>query len=254
MFIFYLLMQTVRLLRNLWIDIQAENGKGSTALQILRARENSSDQVRECVNILGQPCVLQFVQKIPWYLIKLLSQWGYEIKNISNETGNVLLVVTVLILTATYTATLSPPGGVLEPDTGSNGKKFSGLEIFFGSNNTSHVVEKVTIKGNNTAGSSVLKKEHFLWFFIPNLVAFTSSFILTCLVLLKLVSGFFSFGLLLSLSTLLFCLLDSAVIIVSPDNNASNILLLCAYVIVCFTCIFIGPVLIPKARRLFVMN
>lgn len=109
MFIFYLLMQTVRLLRNLWIDIQAENGKGSTALQILRARENSSDQVRECVNILGQPCVLQFVQKIPWYLIKLLSQWGYEIKNISNETGNVLLVVTVLILTATYTATLSPP-------------------------------------------------------------------------------------------------------------------------------------------------
>ncbi|XVF83516.1 hypothetical protein PTKIN_Ptkin16aG0494900 [Pterospermum kingtungense] len=202
------------------------------------------------MHILRHRYGLQVVHKIPSYLLELVSQWGYEIKHMSADTGNFLLVVTVLIVTATYQATLSPPGGVLDANGGSKHK----LQIYFDSNNTCshHAVEKVEIKEDNAAGSSILRTQPFLWFFVPNLVAFTTSFIITCLVLLPLISGFFSSGLLLSLSMLLFCLLDSAVIIVSPNNKASNKLLFSVYFIISFTCLFIVPVLIPKARRFFV--
>ncbi|KAK6228048.1 hypothetical protein SCA6_000388 [Theobroma cacao] len=121
------------------------------------------------------------------------------------------------------------------------------LQIYFDTKNTT----RVETKANYTAGSSVLQTIPFLWFFIPNLVAFAISFLLTCFVLLTLVSGLFSFTLILSLSMLLFCLLVSAVMIISPNNQSSNILLFCVYIIVYVTYCAIAPVLIPKIRRMF---
>ena len=245
-------MQIVRLLTNLRIDIKAKNSKSSTALDILNGRTQEGNiNIKKCVDILRHDRGLKSARKIPWYLFGLLSQWGYEIKHMSADRGNTLLVVTVLILTATYQATLSPPGGVLQANAESNDNKFSGLQIYFGSKNTSHVVEKIEFKTNNTAGSSVLRTQPFLWFFIPNMVAFYTSFLLTCLVLLTLVSGFFSFVLMLSLSTLLFCLLDTAVLIVSPNDASSNILFWCVYILVYILYFAIAPVLIPRIRRVF---
>ncbi|XP_017984860.1 PREDICTED: ankyrin-2 [Theobroma cacao] len=45
-------------------------------------------------------------------LIQLISDLKYNIKTMSGDNNNAVLVVTVLILTATYQAALSPPGGV----------------------------------------------------------------------------------------------------------------------------------------------
>ncbi|XP_007009531.2 PREDICTED: alpha-latroinsectotoxin-Lt1a-like [Theobroma cacao] len=241
--------EMVRLLTSFRIKMKATNSRGSTALDILKCCRTQEDNIniKKCVDILGHDQCLNACRKGLWYFLELLSQWGYEIKHMSNDRGNALLVVTVLILTATYQATLSPPGGVLSLDADTNNKNVSALQIYFDTKNTT----RVETKANYTAGSSVLQTIPFLWFFIPNLVAFAISFLLTCFVLLTLVSGFFSFTLILSLSMLLFCLLVSAVMIISPNNQSSNILLFCVYIIVYVTYCAIAPVLIPKIRRMF---
>ncbi|XVF83506.1 hypothetical protein PTKIN_Ptkin16aG0494000 [Pterospermum kingtungense] len=245
--------EAVSLLTKLRINTKAKNWKNQTALDILEGRtQEDSCNIWKCLCILRLPRCLQAVGRIPSYLLEVISQWGYEIKHMSADRGNALLVVTVLILTATYQATLSPPGGVLQANAGSNDNKPSSLQVYFGSNNTAnHVVEKIEFKANSTAGSSVLRTGPFLWFFIPNMVAFSSSFLLTCFVLLTLVSGFFAFVLMLSLSTLLFCLLDSAVLIISPNDSSSKILFCFVYILVYITYLAIAPVVIPKIRRFF---
>lgn len=250
---FFILLQIVRLLTDLRIDIKAKNSESLTALDILNDRAKKDTNFNKCLAILRQGLHQQVARRIPWYLLEVISQWGYEIKHMSTDRGNALLVVTVLILTATYQATLSPPGGVLQANAGpTHHNKLAGLQIYFGSNNTSgHVVEKIEFKANNTAGSSVLRTEPFLWFFIPNMVAFSSSFLLTCFVLMTLVSGLFSFVLILSLSTLLFCLLDSAVLIVSPNDSSSKTMFCFVYILVYITYLAIAPVVIPKIRRFF---
>ncbi|XVF83482.1 hypothetical protein PTKIN_Ptkin16aG0491400 [Pterospermum kingtungense] len=175
--------EIVRILRDLRIDIKAKNSEDKTALNILEGRtQERKINVSECEDILrhaqGLPAI---TRKTAWYFLQMLSQWGYEIKHMSNDRGNALLVVTVLILTATYQATLSPPGGVFQANAAANDSKISGLQIYFGSKNTSRLVEKIEFKANKTAGSSVLDTQPFLWFFIPNVVAFSTSFIITCL-------------------------------------------------------------------------
>ncbi|XP_022748011.1 uncharacterized protein LOC111297621 [Durio zibethinus] len=132
--------EIMRLLTDLRIDITAKNSKSSTALDILKDRtQGDSINIKKCVNILRHPWGLKASsRKIPWFILQLLSQWGYEIKHMSADRGNALLVVTVLILTATYQSTLSPPGGVLQANAESNDQKFSGLQIYLGSKNTSH--------------------------------------------------------------------------------------------------------------------
>ncbi|XP_022772505.1 ankyrin repeat-containing protein BDA1-like [Durio zibethinus] len=253
-YIFVLLMQIIRLLTDLRIDTKVKNSKSSTALDILNGRtQEDSINIEKCVDILHHPYGLKAsARKIRWVLRELLSQLAYEITHMSVERGSALLVVTVLILTATYQSALSPPGGVLPASAESNDQKFSGLQVYLGSKNTSHhIVEKIEFKGNNTAGSSVLTTQNFLWFFIPNMVAFSTSFLITCFVLLTIVSGFFSFVLALSLLTLLFCFLDSSLIIVSPNNQSSRILLRCVYFLAYASCLGIVPIVIPKLRRFF---
>ena len=46
---------------------------------------------------------------------KLAINLARESKNMSSDTRNALLVVAVLIITATYRASLNPPGGVWQP-------------------------------------------------------------------------------------------------------------------------------------------
>ncbi|MBA0808944.1 hypothetical protein Gohar_024643, partial [Gossypium harknessii] len=247
---------------DLRINTEAKNSKGQTALQILESSDKKgNDDIKECVAILrhikfwGPVAILR---RTPFYIIAMIAQWGYEIKTMSHENGNAMLVVTVLILTTSYQASLSPPGGVLPANVPkSNNNKFSNFQIYIGSingtsssNHSYHVVENIDFKPNTSMmGSSVLKKGAFLWFFIPNILAFSTSFLLTCLVIPTLVSGFFSCVLTLSLSTLLFCLLDSALVIISPDNQTSQILFTCVYTMVYITYLAIAFVVVPRMRK-----
>ncbi|KAB2084143.1 hypothetical protein ES319_A05G314500v1 [Gossypium barbadense] len=257
--------QIVKLLSNdLRINTEAKNSKGQTALQILESSDKKGNvNIEKCVPILRHHTKywdpVAILRRMPFYIMAMIAQWGYEIKTMSPDNGNAMLVVTVLILTTSYQASLSPPGGVLPADVpkNNNNNKFSNLQVYIGSingttsnNHSYHVVENIDFKPNSsTVGSSVLKKGSFLWFFIPNMLAFSTSFLLTCLVIPTLVSGFFSFVLTLSLSTLLFCLLDSALIIISPDNQTSQILFTCVYTMVYITYLAIAFVLVPKIRK-----
>ncbi|TYI29675.1 hypothetical protein ES332_A05G333500v1 [Gossypium tomentosum] len=223
--------QIVKLLSNdLRINTEVKNSKGQTALQILESSDKKGN-----VDI-----------EMPFYIMAMIAQWGYEIKTMSPNNGNAMLVVT-------------PPGGVLPADVpeNNNNNKFSNLQVYIGSingttssNHSYHVLENIEFKPNNsTVGSSILKKGLFLWFFIPNILAFSTSFLLTCLVIPTLVSGFFSCVLTLSLSTLLFCLLDSALVIISPNNQTSQIIFTCVYTMVYITYFAIAFVVVPKMRK-----
>ncbi|TYI29669.1 hypothetical protein ES332_A05G332900v1 [Gossypium tomentosum] len=231
--------QRIRFIIYCMINTEAKNSKGQTALQILESSDKKGNvNIEKCVPILRHHTKywdpVAILRRIPFYIMAMIAQWGYEIKTMSPDNGNAMLVVTVLILTTSYQASLSPLVAFCQ-------------QI---SNHSYHVVENIDFKPNSsTVGSSVLKKGPFLWFFIPNMLAFSTSFLLTCLVIPTLVSGFFSFVLTLSLSTLLFCLLDSALVIISPDNQTSQILFTCVYTMVYITYLAIAFVLVPKIRK-----
>ncbi|WRX12802.1 protein of unknown function DUF3447 - like 10 [Theobroma cacao] len=70
----------------------------------------------------------------------------------------------------------------------------------------------------SAAGSSVLNTAPFLFFFIPNIMAFGISFLLTCAVLISILPVVLSTALVLSLSMLVVCLLISSVRIISPNS------------------------------------
>ncbi|XP_059636035.1 ankyrin repeat-containing protein BDA1-like [Cornus florida] len=88
---------------------------------------------------------------------QLLEYFKYdEIKDSLSKVRNSLLVIAILIATATYQAVLSPPGGVWQDDSGSNNN-----------NGTSTTAP-------HTAGRAVMGTIGFLWF----LPAFQLSWIL----------------------------------------------------------------------------
>ncbi|KAB2084148.1 hypothetical protein ES319_A05G315000v1 [Gossypium barbadense] len=93
--------------------------------------------------------------------------------------SSVVLVILVLILTSTYQATLSPPGG---------DKKYNHM--------------------NSEGGKSTLNSRDFLLFYVPNTIAFIMTFILTLGLLVVVASGI-TWLLLPPLLLLYFCLLSS---------------------------------------------
>ncbi|XWS56529.1 hypothetical protein CRYUN_Cryun09bG0093000 [Craigia yunnanensis] len=214
----------VRLLTEYTFDMKATNSKNLTALGISQGR-NGEDDV-ECVNILRRAQNLRAFNSTPLHLLEHISdQLVHEIGNMPSDRCNAVLVVTVLILTATYQAILSPPGGTFQADSQPKDNT-SSLQIHSGSHNTSIPRwDQLLKRSPSTAGSSVLDTTPFLWFFIPNIAAFYISFILTCFVLANLLSGYFSSALIISLCMLLLCLLVSAVLIISPNSLSLRIML-----------------------------
>ncbi|KAH1045720.1 hypothetical protein J1N35_036504, partial [Gossypium stocksii] len=77
-----------------------------------------------------------------------------DLDNISSDDLNALLVVLGLLLTGTYQATLSPPGGVWQGDDTSWSKR------------------------SKASGISVLDQSEFLLFYIPTYVVFMVTFFL----------------------------------------------------------------------------
>ncbi|TYI29670.1 hypothetical protein ES332_A05G333000v1 [Gossypium tomentosum] len=221
--------QIVKLLSNdLRINTEVKNSKGQTALQILESSDKKGNvDIEECMPILRHAKwwdPVAILRRTPFYIMAMIAQWGYEIKTMSPNNGNAMLVVT-------------PPGGVLPADVpeNNNNNKFSNLQVYIGSingttssNHSYHVLENIEFKPNNsTVGSSILKKGLFLWFFIPNILAFSTSFLLTCLVIPTLVSGFFSCVLTLSF----------------------QIIFTCVYTMVYITYLAIAFVVVPKMRK-----
>ncbi|KAK8576829.1 hypothetical protein V6N13_121829 [Hibiscus sabdariffa] len=105
-------LQMLKLLLNCKADKHATNQDGLTALDVAQQHNN-----RECITILrgcfipvlsNTKCKLE--KQIFKYATKASSSIFHNMDNISSDDRNALLVILGLLLTATYQATLSPPG------------------------------------------------------------------------------------------------------------------------------------------------
>ncbi|XVF31030.1 hypothetical protein REPUB_Repub16aG0110300 [Reevesia pubescens] len=141
------------------VDRNKINQNGLTALDVLQ-RQTPVDGL-ESVKILSRsPSTFSKVSRIEERLSDC-------IKEMKPETINALLVVLALVLAMTYQAILSPPGGVLQGDaTGSN---------------------------EDPLGKSAIQSSSFLWFYIPNWVAFVMAWSITIALLRVVAKSIVSF-------------------------------------------------------------
>ncbi|KAH1045716.1 hypothetical protein J1N35_036500 [Gossypium stocksii] len=152
--------EMLKLLLSSKADKHATNQSDLTALGVAEQHNN-----RKSIRIL-RGCFIPGVSNIKskWekqivkYAAKASSIIFEDLDNISSDDRNALLVVLGLLLTGTYQATLSPPGGVSD-DTSSPGK-------------------------------SVLDLTNFLLFYIPTYVVFMVTFFLILALLKPFPHGF----------------------------------------------------------------
>ncbi|KAG4181469.1 hypothetical protein ERO13_A10G229533v2 [Gossypium hirsutum] len=153
--------EMLKLLLNCNADKHATNQAGLMALDIAdqHHNEDSITVLRGCFI----PGVSNFKHKLEKQVKKASTLISHEIDNISGEDRNALLVILGLLLTATFQASLSPPGGVWQGDNTSKSKgSYDDLAL----------------------GKSILSELSFSIFYIPIYLVFIVTFFLT-LALLK---------------------------------------------------------------------
>ncbi|XP_017982808.1 PREDICTED: ankyrin repeat, PH and SEC7 domain containing protein secG [Theobroma cacao] len=178
--------QMLKLLLACKADKNVTNQAGLTALDVARGQVNN----RESINILGV-CSFAGVSTLYklWQLIvKFLAKASIEIfrdmDSISSEDRNASLVILGLLLTATYQAILSPPGGVwqgqvsetrLSPPSGAP---------------TSTPTPTHSKKSRNMVGTSIMDPGEFLVFYLTICAVFIVAFFLTLGLLKPFPRGF----------------------------------------------------------------
>ncbi|XVF83566.1 hypothetical protein PTKIN_Ptkin16aG0499500 [Pterospermum kingtungense] len=200
--------EMVRLLLDCKVKMNEVNSNGKTALDILQelkmpdyaAKRKAATDIllnAEGLNASSipriQPLHVLLRSKITFFE-RAFGEVFHDITNMSAEKSSAVLVILVLILTSTYQATLSPPGGVLQGDSGNNT-----------TNSTSSI-----------EGKSALSSASFFLFYVPNTIAFIITLILTLGLLAMVASGITTL-LLVPLLLLYFCLLSSTFDI-SPNS------------------------------------
>ncbi|TYG51593.1 hypothetical protein ES288_D10G270700v1 [Gossypium darwinii] len=155
----------LKILLNCKADKHATNQVGLTALGIAQQHNN-----RENIAILKGcfiPVVSNLQRKLEKQVVKYVTKASLLIfknmDNISADDRNALLVILGLLLTATYQATLSPPGVVWQGENTSKSKGSYDPMVL---------------------GKSVMGQTHFLLFYIPTYLVFLVTLFLT-LALLK---------------------------------------------------------------------
>ncbi|XP_017984749.1 PREDICTED: uncharacterized protein LOC18586210 isoform X2 [Theobroma cacao] len=146
---------------------------GSTALAVAYELNN-----RESINILrgwSTAGASSFRYKLRKRMSKIVTKASAVIfqgmDGISSEDRNALLVILGLLLTATYQASISPPGSVWQGDPSSNFTSTGGYD-------------------KKEPGKSVMNEIDFLIFYIPACTVFIVSFFLTLGLLKPFPRGF----------------------------------------------------------------
>ncbi|XVF83535.1 hypothetical protein PTKIN_Ptkin16aG0496800 [Pterospermum kingtungense] len=170
----------------------------------------------------------------------------HGLDNISGEDRNALLVILGLLLTATFQASLSPPGGVWQGDsssnstvTGGNDGKEPGESVMGQSEERNALLVILGLlltatfqaslsppggvwQGDNDGkepGKSVMDKSSFLLFYIPTSAVFIVTFFLTLGLLKPFPRGFRS-SLQLLLAFLAICFYQSVLFLAPTDSAA----------------------------------
>ncbi|KAL4290528.1 hypothetical protein GQ457_14G026140 [Hibiscus cannabinus] len=214
-----ILKQMLQLLINCKADKHAINQAGLTALDVAQRHNN-----KENITVLRGwfiPVVSNFKRKSEKQVVKFVTKASsmifHDMDNISGQDRNALLVILGLLLTATYQASLTPPGGVCQ------------------GGNTS------TSKGpchEMALGQSVMDRTMFLLFYIPIYVMFIVTFFLT-LALLKPFPHGFRTALQVLLAFLAVCF-DQSIDVITPTSVPSSIITVFSvtvFVLMVFMCV-----------------
>ncbi|MBA0665287.1 hypothetical protein Goklo_005166, partial [Gossypium klotzschianum] len=148
------LIRTLKKNNYYWEELNRMDEHGNTALHIA-ASNNQTQADKHATNQSGLTALGVAEQHNNRESIRILG--GCFIPGVSSikcDDRNALLVFLGLLLTGTYQATLSPPGGVWQGDNTSSGKT------------------------SRTPGASLLDQSDFLLFYIPTYVVFMVTFFL----------------------------------------------------------------------------
>ncbi|XVF83530.1 hypothetical protein PTKIN_Ptkin16aG0496300 [Pterospermum kingtungense] len=193
--------EMIKLLLKCKADKHATNQAGSTALDVAQQYNN-----RESIGILRCfyiPKVSTLINKLQKQILRHVTKAStvvfQDMDNISSEDRNALLVILGLLLTATYQASLSPPGSVWQGDGPSN---LTRTEIYL----------------KRSPGTSVMHQTNFLHIYIPSCAVFTVTFFLTLGLLKPFPRGFRT-----ALQVLLALLAVSKIsVLIPPPNHNYN--------------------------------
>ena len=215
MIVLLYIMQAVRLLLNFKVDISVKNSEGSTALDMLelgRARDKQNQQIKDmlrrakCFSIFQRPKVESFAAylKSPVQIDeKIYIFFLRQRTKMTNDTRNILLVVAALLVTVTFQATLSPPGGVWQDN------KFA----------DSIAPNGAIIEEAHSAGTAIMDEYLFVVLAVLNLISF---FITVFTIFVLLPSGFRSGLFFLPLYIFSLCFVAS-LLITSPLDFVSKL-------------------------------
>lgn len=201
------------------VDVNAKNCRDLTSMDIFQLQRDSLD--REVGNILRRAKAkrsseiteppltlaerlrreLSFIEKRDKYLGIDQSQ---DSETTPRDVRSIVLVVATLIATATYQATLSPPGGIWQDDSPSK------------SNTTSNYGQAQ--QKSHRAGEMIMDSSKFSAFFTCNAMAFYPS---VCTILVVVIGLPYSYILHYSSCFLLYAYFVSMAII-SPSGGAGN--------------------------------
>ncbi|TYH73526.1 hypothetical protein ES332_D05G335500v1 [Gossypium tomentosum] len=174
----------------LWLEVKAKNSEGLTALQIIEKAERPSMDI----NMSGKddddddPKIKQYLKKKVNFFrrIKVLAD---RLKNaMSVEVINTMLVVTALVLTATYQSSLSPPGGVWQDSSEPNTTTIPNITVtnhFLPDNNNNSILNFIYGLESKKPGTTVMNPQWFGLFWFLNFATFVLSIFLTVFLLLK---------------------------------------------------------------------
>ncbi|OMO58849.1 hypothetical protein CCACVL1_25309 [Corchorus capsularis] len=107
--------QVIRRLMQFPVDKNAKNAQGETAVDIIR-RERQVNNVVFRIILWCLAVGSLFINNILFYFSGLRRIMVLQYENMPGDRRSALLVVAGLIITATYNASLNPPGGVWTPD------------------------------------------------------------------------------------------------------------------------------------------
>ncbi|KAG4181217.1 hypothetical protein ERO13_A10G213200v2 [Gossypium hirsutum] len=169
--------EMVKVLLNCRANKHATNQHGLTALDVAQKR-NSRESItvlRSCFIPRASNFNHKLEKQIDNYVTKASLLIFHDMDNISGDDRSALLVILGLLLTATYQASLSPPGGVWQGDSSSN------------SNVTTRIDER---NSPGSIGTSVMDQSFFLIFYTLTYVVFIVTFFLTLALLKPFPHGF----------------------------------------------------------------
>jgi hypothetical protein len=212
------IMQIVRLLLNFRsffhckVDISAKNSRGLTAFDMLQGDNQQiiKDMLRRasCFSTLHLPRVASNADylKSPVPIDeKIYIVFLRQRTNMTNDTRNVLLVVAALLVTVTFQATLSPPGGVWQDDSSPT-------------TNTSNSIAPAS-PTSHFAGTTIMDEYLFFILAALNLI----SFCVTVFTIFVLLPGGFRSGLfIVPLYILSLCFVASLLITAPVDIDGGH--------------------------------